>query len=1032
MTMYARAIDVTVSFGNPEESGDHFTLSVSSGVKVLPLWAAQFPGFGRLWAAGHVVVATDAAMTQIITSIPSSELPGGTTAAQQAVLDSKAPLASPAFTGTPTGITKAHVGLALADNTPDASKPVSTAQAAAIAAKLSTSAVIDNTDGTVSVGSVKAMGPITTVVVRSDNTAPAIGQTTYYNATSGNRTPSMPALSGLAVGARLWLRRDPADVSTNTVTVSCPNPDTFYSSGTTSLTLPILGEQREFQVVSVSGTKYWAPGGSLNPVAGLDARYLLKSRATVNVKDYGATGDGVTNDTAAIESAFTAGAGGIYFPPGTYVYTGTGMSHTQPYIVGAGRQRTIIVLGATSYLLNVSVVMGRLDMRDLSVQNGKGAIKHTYTGADTIGLFVVDNCYFSNYTECAIADDSSDMPYWKLTHCQFWSADTLNTIGVAFSGLTDNCCIDSCSFVMNRVHIKARKGGNNLSILNCDLIKFSTVNTNGPRVDVWYVPDTTPTTAGQGATISACKFGNENLVAGDYRILYADEGSGTSNGNMMPNLGANSTGYVVGHFYHDNNFVGTGAAGSNSIIYSTTPNVYHMGVHHNQIMGSVPKFALEFRTAPTTPDRVNSNNLFGPWLGLISSENAIFPLSNAVGVGYQDDPANWQQLSGSVRRFSGGSTVNYSALTTAAITAWSTAAATLAGQTDAVGGSNAVKVTFTGSAGTPYTTLSAMTPGVPVWVELDVKNPNDGSQLSQFQLYVQDAGAAIHWRRVIDVPIVANGWVTYAFSFTPRTAGTTPLVVISNADTGILGTILVGRPRVYHSTERLNVDGRFVGQVVAPGGVVTKVTSGTPTDTDNANNGAMIVKSADSSLWSRVGGSWRQLSSGRPSQWQPGDHGLLGWSLDPSALNNTQTLTAGLLYLVGIQIPAAITITNVIAGFNTGGATLTSGQNFAALYQGGNLLAATADQSANWASAGTKIMALTSPQAVTAGTVYVAYYFNGTTSPAFFRGGSGGIINVNLGAAYRYATGNSGLTTAMPATLGTLTQSTLALFAGIS
>lgn len=43
----------------------------------------------------------------------------------------KAPLNSPAFTGTPTGITKAHVGLNLVDNTADASKPVSTAQAAA-------------------------------------------------------------------------------------------------------------------------------------------------------------------------------------------------------------------------------------------------------------------------------------------------------------------------------------------------------------------------------------------------------------------------------------------------------------------------------------------------------------------------------------------------------------------------------------------------------------------------------------------------------------------------------------------------------------------------------------------------------------------------------------------------------------------------------------------------------------------------------------------------------------------------------------
>lgn len=43
-------------------------------------------------------------------------------------------LASPTITGTPQGITKAHVGLANVDDTPDTSKPVSTAQAAAILA----------------------------------------------------------------------------------------------------------------------------------------------------------------------------------------------------------------------------------------------------------------------------------------------------------------------------------------------------------------------------------------------------------------------------------------------------------------------------------------------------------------------------------------------------------------------------------------------------------------------------------------------------------------------------------------------------------------------------------------------------------------------------------------------------------------------------------------------------------------------------------------------------------------------------------
>ena len=45
----------------------------------------------------------------------------------------KAPLADPTFTGTVSGVTKAHVGLGDVDNTSDSAKPVSTAQAAAIA-----------------------------------------------------------------------------------------------------------------------------------------------------------------------------------------------------------------------------------------------------------------------------------------------------------------------------------------------------------------------------------------------------------------------------------------------------------------------------------------------------------------------------------------------------------------------------------------------------------------------------------------------------------------------------------------------------------------------------------------------------------------------------------------------------------------------------------------------------------------------------------------------------------------------------------
>ena len=53
-----------------------------------------------------------------------------------------------------------------------------------------------------------------------------------------------------------------------------------------------------------------------------------KLKDTVSVKDFGAVGDGVTDDTAAIQAAITAGANKeVYFPSGTYVATSLTISN---------------------------------------------------------------------------------------------------------------------------------------------------------------------------------------------------------------------------------------------------------------------------------------------------------------------------------------------------------------------------------------------------------------------------------------------------------------------------------------------------------------------------------------------------------------------------------------------------------------------------------------------------------------------------------------------------------------------------------
>jgi hypothetical protein len=98
--------------------------------------------------------------------------------ATNTALNAKAPLASPTFTGTVGGITKGMVGLGNVDNTADASKPVSTAQATAIGAKLDASqkAAVNGVaslgaDGKVPAGQLPAATGGTSVTVTDATTA---------------------------------------------------------------------------------------------------------------------------------------------------------------------------------------------------------------------------------------------------------------------------------------------------------------------------------------------------------------------------------------------------------------------------------------------------------------------------------------------------------------------------------------------------------------------------------------------------------------------------------------------------------------------------------------------------------------------------------------------------------------------------------------------------------------------------------------------------------------------------------------------
>jgi hypothetical protein len=109
-----------------------------------------------------------------------------------------------------------------------------------------------------------------------------------------------------------------------------------------------------------------------------------KLRETVSVKDFGAVGNGVTNDTAAIQAAMTASEA-VYFPAGTYLITSALVLKTGQYLYG-NRDATILSTG-----INVNGISG-VNVNNITISGLKITGNNTgTTSLDSNGLFF-DTC----------------------------------------------------------------------------------------------------------------------------------------------------------------------------------------------------------------------------------------------------------------------------------------------------------------------------------------------------------------------------------------------------------------------------------------------------------------------------------------------------------------------------------------------------------------------------------------------------------------------------------------------------------------
>jgi len=141
------------------------------------------------------------------------------------------------------------------------------------------------------------------------------------------------------------------------------------------------------------------------------------------------------------------------------------------------------------------------------------------------------------------------------------------------------------------------------------------------------------------------------------------------------------------------------------------------------------------------------------------------------------------------------------------------------------------------------------------------------------------------------------------------------------------------------------------------------------------------------------------------------DYGWLTWTYDLIVLTGAFALNPGELYLLKVPVPTTMTVSNVVLLFGTSGSALTSGQNFAGLYDtSGTRLAVSADQTTAFGTAGTGplTIAMTTPITVAGGPgvyLYAAVLGNGSnaaTMPTMYRFSSSSdtrIVNAGLTVA---------------------------------
>ena len=266
----------------------------------------------------------------------------------------------------------------------------------------------------------------------------------------------------------------------------------FIGNGTLQSGAPVIGNTEiltEFSDITVLADYTYQDivvgyAAQTGPTAGDPVVRSVQAKLDdfASVRDFGATGDGSTDDTAAINRALfqlycvetnTQIRRALYFPAGTYRITNTIIVPTYAKLVGEGAECTIIKLD-TQGLVAIPDYVARYgdSLQQTGVNIGIGGAEPprnieissmTFQSADVTDVFLVQDafqCWFSSVnfvgplTELDIEDTGIDP----------------DIAGVRFSSTISNICrditFDRCGFYNNNYGINVDQATKGITVSN--------------------------------------------------------------------------------------------------------------------------------------------------------------------------------------------------------------------------------------------------------------------------------------------------------------------------------------------------------------------------------------------------------------------------------------------------------------------------------------------------------------------------------------------------------------------------------------